>query len=642
MLRFQQLGLRRGTKLLFSEASFTIHPGQRVGVTGANGCGKSSLFALLLGQISADSGDHSFPRGWVVAHLSQETPSDPRPAIEFVLDGDQELRETERRLRTAETNQQGERVAELHGRLEAIGGYRARARAARLIHGLGFSPGEEQQPVERFSGGWRMRLNLARALMCRSELLLLDEPTNHLDLDAVIWLEAWLKNYPGTLLLISHDRDFLDAVSSHIAHMENGSVTLYTGNYSAFEKIRAERLANQQADYVRQQREIAHIRGYIDRFRAKATKARQAQSRLKALERMTMIAPAHIDSPFYFQFSPPEKSPHPLLRLEQAAASYAGQPVIEAINLDLSPGDRIGLLGPNGAGKSTLIKLIAGDLRSMQGHYETAQDLKVGYFAQHQLDQLRPDQSPLQHISRLDPGRREQDLRNFLGGFGFSGERADRRVAPFSGGEKARLVLALLVCQRPNLLLLDEPTNHLDLEMRHSLSLALQGYEGAMVVVSHDRHLLRSTTDRLLLVHGGRVDEFNDELDAYPDWLAEQRRENVIPGHYTPAPQQAHSASARKERKRQEAEQRRKLQPLRNRLSNLERELERLHAQQTTLEEELAAPELYEEANKPRLKSLLEEKAENDRLLGEVEKSWIETGELLEKSATADMAVGRN
>ena len=627
MLRFDQLSLRRGTKLLFSDAKFCIHPGQRVGVTGANGTGKSTLFALILDRVHADTGDFHRPRDWTVAHLAQETPSDSRAAIEYVLDGDAELRDVERQLALAEQAGLGSKVAELHTRLDSIDGYSARSRAARLIHGLGFRPGEEVLPVEQFSGGWRMRLNLARALMCRSDLLLLDEPTNHLDLDAVIWLEEWLRSYTGTLLLISHDRDFLDAVASHIAHIEQESITLYTGNYSAFEMIRAERLANQQAAFTRQQREIAHIRSYVDRFRAQATKARQAQSRLKALQRMEMIAPAHIDSPFHFNFKAPEKNPHPLMRLVEASAGYGDATILKGVSITLAPGDRIGLLGPNGAGKSTLIKLLAGQLELFGGKRETAQELKIGYFAQHQLDQLRTDQTPIQHLMRLDPKAREQEMRNYVGGFGFPGELAERQVAPFSGGEKARLALALLVYQRPNLLLLDEPTNHLDLEMRHSLSLALQGYEGAMVVVSHDRHLLRTTTDSLLLVNAGRADEFNDDLDSYPRWLAEQSRAEE------PAKadaQQPHSAVARKEQKRQDAERRRQRQPLRDRLRVLEKELDRLHRNQTELEQALAGQEIYQEVNKERLKALVVEKAENDQAMVKVEEAWLETSEALE------------
>ncbi len=630
MLRFDKLSLRRGTKLLFADASFCIHPGQRAGITGANGTGKSSLFALIRDELHADEGDFSIPRDWVIAHVAQETPADPRPAIEYVLDGDTELRDIEDRLAEAESAHQGERVAELHSRLDNIGGYTARSRAARLIHGLGFKPGEEEQTVNHFSGGWRMRLNLARALMCRSDLLLLDEPTNHLDLDAVIWLEEWLKNYPGTLLLISHDRDFLDSVTSHIAHIEQGGVTLYTGNYSAFERIRAERLANQQAAFERQQREVAHIRSYVDRFRAKATKARQAQSRLKALERMEQIAPAHVDSPFHFGFKPPEKTPNPLMRMEYAAAGYTDTPILNSVDLALSPGDRIGLLGPNGAGKSTLIKLLAGELAPLKGKRETAQDLNIGYFAQHQLDQLQPEHSALDHLMQIDPKATEQGMRDYIGGFGFTGERAESPVAPFSGGEKARLVLALLVYQRPNLLLLDEPTNHLDLEMRHALSQALQDFEGAMVVVSHDRHLLRTTTDLLLLVNGGEVDEFKGDLDDYPRWLADNRAAQI--GKPDNGNDKDHSATARKERKRQEAERRKQLQPLRNRVQKLEKEMEQLTGQQAGFEQELAEPAIYEESNKDNLKQLLAEKAKVDASLGETEEQWMLASEELEEA----------
>ncbi|OQX46760.1 MAG: ABC transporter ATP-binding protein, partial [Candidatus Sedimenticola endophacoides] len=614
-------------------ASLTIHPGQRVGVTGANGCGKSSLFALILDQLHADSGDFSRPREWVIAHVAQETPADTRSALEYTLDGDRELRDIEAALAEAEAAHQGERVAELHTRLDNVGGYSARARAARLIHGLGFRPGEESLPVNRFSGGWRMRLNLARALMCRSDLLLLDEPTNHLDLDAVIWLEQWLKGYPGTLLLISHDRDFLDSVTSHIAHIEQGTMTLYSGNYSAFEHIRAERLANQQAAFERQQREVAHIHSYVERFRAKATKARQAQSRLKALERMERIAPAHVDSPFHFRFRPPRKNPHPLLRLERATVGYDAPPILDGVTLALSPGDRIGLLGPNGAGKSTLIKLLAGGLPPGTGSRETAQDLNIGYFAQHQLDQLHPGHSAIEHLRQIDSAASEQSLRDYLGGFGFTGERADSPVAPFSGGEKARLVLALLVYQRPNLLLLDEPTNHLDLEMRHALSQALQEFEGAMVVVSHDRHLLRTTSDRLLLINGGAVDEFRGDLDDYPRWLAENRAEARAP--QSDEGDKHHSAAAKRERKRLEAQRRGQLQPLRQAVERLDQKLERLGQRRLELEQALAAPELYEAASKERLKALLGDKAELDRALEQTETQWFDACEALETAQQA-------
>ncbi|MCW8974696.1 MAG: ATP-binding cassette domain-containing protein [Sedimenticola sp.] len=633
MLRFDKLSLRRGIKALFTDATFIVHPGQRVGVTGANGTGKSSLFALIRDQLHADAGDFYCPKDWVIAHVAQETPADPRKALDYVLDGDSELRQIEQQLAKAEAAHQGELVAELHNRLDIIGGYTAQSRAARLIHGLGFKPGEEHHPVNSFSGGWRMRLNLARALMCRSDLLLLDEPTNHLDLDAVIWLEEWLKSYAGTLLLISHDRDFLDSVTSHIAHIEQERMTLYTGNYSAFEKIRAERLANQQSAFEKQQREVAHIRSYVDRFRAQATKARQAQSRLKALERMELIAPAHVDSPFHFSFKKPDKTPNPLLKLLESSAGYAEKQILNRVNMNLSPGDRIGLLGPNGAGKSTLIKLLAGELAPSGGKRETAQDIKIGYFAQHQLDQLNPQESALAHLLRLDPKATEQSMRDFIGGFGFAGERAESPVAPFSGGEKARLVLALLVYQRPNLLLLDEPTNHLDLEMRHALSQALQDFEGAMVVVSHDRHLLRTTTDVLLLVHGGNVDEFKGDLDEYPRWLADNRSADLRKERNSSEPET--SAAARKDKKRLEAERRKQLQPLRKQVQQLEKKLEELNHQSSQLEAALADPAIYDASQKTQLKRLLADKTRITQELNETEEQWLMACEELEQTETA-------
>jgi ATP-binding cassette subfamily F protein 3 len=627
MLQFNDLSLRRGPKLLFQNAGLQIHPGQKAGITGANGTGKSSLFALILGELQADHGDLLIPRDWVIAHVAQETPSDTRPAIDYVLDGDAELRRVESRINMAEANDNGEQLALLHGQLEAIGGYQAASRAGKLMHGLGFKAGQEQQPVDQFSGGWRMRLNLARALMCRSDLLLLDEPTNHLDLDAVIWLENWLQRYPGTLLLISHDRDFLDEVTTQIVHIEQSKLSLYTGNYSAFERIRAEHLANQQAQYEKQQKEVAHIRSYVDRFRAKATKAKQAQSRLKALERMELIAPAHVDSPFHFSFPPPEKAPNPLLRLNEIAAGYADTPIISHISMNLSPGDRIGLLGPNGAGKSTFIKLLADKLKPLAGTMESAKDLKIGYFAQHQLEQLHPEHSPLEHLLQLDNKVSEQEARNYLGGFGFLGDQALMVTGPFSGGEKSRLALALLIYRRPNLLLLDEPTNHLDIEMRQALSIALQDYTGAMIIVSHDRHMLRVTTDSLLLVHDGKVDEFPGSLDDYPRWLADANKQQEASGTASDAQD---SNLSRKDQKREQAARRKALQPLLNREKKAESLLDKLHQRQTELEQALADPSLYNEESKALLKDLLLKKAALDAECESQEAIWMEATEALE------------
>jgi ATP-binding cassette subfamily F protein 3 len=627
MLELRDISLRRGPRLLFSNATLTLHAGQRVGVTGANGTGKSSLFALLRGELHADNGECRVPPHWTIAQVAQETPALDVPALDYVLRGDAELERLNAELRAAEMAHDGARIAQLHAQLEAIDGYTAPSRAARLMHGLGFTADQERLPVAQFSGGWRMRLNLAQALMCRSDLLLLDEPTNHLDLDAVLWLEEWLTRYPGTLLLISHDREFLDRTVQHILHIEREQVRLYTGNYSDFEIRRAEQLAQQQAAFERQQREIAHIQHFIDRFKAKATKAKQAQSRMKALARMERIAAAHVDSPFHFEFPAPAKLPHPLLQLDKVAAGYAGRTILADVDLSVAPGDRLGLLGPNGAGKSTLIKLLAGVIEPLGGRRAAAPDLEVGYFAQHQLEQLHAGSSPLLHLQRLAPRAGEQSLRDFLGGFGFAGERAEAPVAPFSGGEKARLVLAMLVYQAPNLLLLDEPTNHLDLEMRLALELALQDYPGAVVLVSHDRHLLRTVTDSFLLVAGGQARPFDGDLDDYRRWLEQRERETEAREE---SEDKAHSAAARRDRKRQEAEQRQRLQPLRNELKKLDAQLEKLHARQAELDAALGDGALYEAAQKERLQKLLADKATLDRQLAATEERWLEVSEVLE------------
>ncbi len=644
MLQFNDLSLRRGHRLLFEHAGFQVFPGQKVGITGANGCGKSSLFALILGQLHADSGDCLYPKDWVVAHVAQEMPAEDCAAIEYVLDGDAELRRVEKALADAEADDDGILLASLHGTFDNIGGYSARSRAALLMNGLGFGSADEGRAVKAFSGGWRMRLNLARALMCRSDLLLLDEPTNHLDLDAVIWLEGWLRAYTGTLLLVSHDRDFLDSVASHIAHIERQRITLYKGNYSAFEHIRAERLASQQSVFEKQQREIAHMQAFVERFRAKATRARQAQSRIKALQRMQQIAPAHVDSPFHFSLREPEKRPHTLLSLHGVDAGYADTTIIAGVELSILPGDRIGLLGRNGAGKSTLIKLLAGamqdGLQLQQGEREVHKDARIGYFAQHQVEQLHPEHSPLEHLQQLDPKAREAELRNHLGGFGFSSERALAPVGPFSGGEKSRLVLAMLVYQRPNLLLLDEPTNHLDLEMRQALAVALQDFSGAMVIVSHDRHLLRVTSDQLMLVHDARVDDFPLSLDDYPKWLSEQNRQDAA--ELTNAGKNGdvdNSAVARKDRKRLEAEQRKRLQPLRRRVTRAEVKLEALHSTRAELDRQLADPEIYSEQNKHKLQQCLLEKADVDKQCEAVETEWMLASEALD-DLTAELQTG--
>ena len=627
MINFQQLSLRRGVRELLHDVTCAIHAGQKVGITGANGTGKSSLFALIRDELHADSGDISIIPGTVIAHVAQETPATNITAIDYVLDGDVELRNLEQQLQQAEQDHDGERLAELYVSFDVIHGHTARSRAGRLLHGLGFTAEQEQMPVDNFSGGWRMRLNLAQALMCRSDLLLLDEPTNHLDLDAVIWLEGWLRNYDGTLLLISHDRDFLDQVVTHIGHIEQNSLTLHTGNYSAFEVRRAEQLSHQQAAYARQQREIAHMQKFVDRFRAKATKARQAQSRIKALERMKLINQAHVDSPFDFHFRSADEVPNPLLKMQQVAIGYDEKPILEQIKLIIGEGDRIGLLGHNGAGKSTLIKFIAGELKALSGKSQFASATRIGYFAQHQLEQLDSQASPLLHLQRLDKKASEQDLRNYLGGFAFNGDMATSPVAPLSGGEKARLVLAMLVYQKPNLLLLDEPTNHLDLEMRHALSVALQEFEGALVVVSHDRHLLRTVTDTLLLVAHGKVEPFEGDLDDYRQWLKDQNRQQTSNGD---SAAKTVSQDTRKQQRQNAAEQRKLTQPLRNKIKKYEQQMERLSADKDKVEQQLADTALYSEENKQKLKEILEQQTLTVKGLAEAEEQWMTASEELE------------
>ncbi|OAM52796.1 ABC transporter ATP-binding protein [Methylovorus sp. MM2] len=627
MIQFKNLTLTRGIKVLVEGASFQLHPGHKVGLTGANGAGKSSLFSMLRGELQPEIGDLDIPSHWVIAHVAQETPALADAAIEFVLDGDSELRSIEHALVLAEAENKGEVVAELHARLGEVDGYSAKARAAALLSGLGFTHTDMTRPVSDFSGGWRVRLNLARALMCRSDLLLLDEPTNHLDLDAVIWLESWLKDYRGTLLLISHDRDFLDEVINHIAHIEQQRLTLYRGGYSDFERQRAEKLAQQQSLYERQQRDVAHLQKYIDRFRAQATKARQAQSRIKALERMELISAAHVDSPFGFSFKAPLSAPDPLLVLDDVDAGYGDQPVLKDIALTIRPGERLGLLGRNGAGKSTLVKLLADELKPMTGKRVEGKDLKIGYFAQHQLEQLRPEESPLQHMLRLDPQTREQEHRNYLGGFDFRGDMVTSPCAPFSGGEKSRLALALLIWTRPNLLLLDEPTNHLDLEMRHALTLALQEYEGCVVLVSHDRALLRASCDKFVLVADGAAKVFDGDLDDYSSWLAEQRsKEKTQETTSNPTVQKNDRAQNKADRQARQAERR----PLVKEIEQLESKMAMLNDQKSRCDERLASPELYESQDKAELQQLLKKQAELAQALEQAEDSWLHIQEQLE------------
>ncbi|MGK0705923.1 ABC transporter ATP-binding protein [Yokenella regensburgei] len=629
MIVFSSLQIRRGVRVLLDNATATINPGQKVGLVGKNGCGKSTLLALLKNEISADGGSFTYPGNWQLAWVNQETPALKVPALDYVIDGDREYRQLEAELQRANERDDGHAIATVHGKLDAIDAWTIRSRASSLLHGLGFSNEQLERPVSDFSGGWRMRLNLAQALICRSDLLLLDEPTNHLDLDAVIWLEKWLKSYQGTLILISHDRDFLDPVVGKIIHIEQETMFEYTGNYSSFEIQRSTRLAQQQSMFESQQQKVAHLQSFIDRFKAKASKAKQAQSRVKMLERMEMIAPAHVDNPFHFSFRAPESLPNPLLKMEKVSAGYGERVILDSIKLNLVPGSRIGLLGRNGAGKSTLIKMLAGELAPISGDIGLAKGIKLGYFAQHQLEFLRADESPIQHLARLAPQELEQKLRDYLGGFGFQGDKVTEHTARFSGGEKARLVLALIVWQRPNLLLLDEPTNHLDLDMRQALTEALIEFEGALVVVSHDRHLLRSTTDDLYLVHDGKVEPFDGDLDDYQQWLTDVQKQENQPTEASK--DNTNSAQARKDQKRREAELRTQTQPLRKEITRLEKEMEKLNAELAQAEETLGDSGLYDQARKAELTACLQQQASAKSGLEECEMAWLEAQEQLEQ-----------
>ncbi|MCX7157355.1 MAG: ATP-binding cassette domain-containing protein [Rhodocyclales bacterium] len=639
MILLRDLSFSRNGEALVTGASLQLHPGWKVGLTGANGCGKSSFLGLLRGELHADRGDLERPPNWVLAHVAQDTPALPDAALDFVLDGDIELRQIERDLATAEAHHDdhhaGEQIGLLHGRLGEIDGYAAPARAAALMHGLGFSDEDFQRPVAEFSGGWRVRLNLARALMCRSDLLLLDEPTNHLDLDAIIWLEEWLKSYPGTLILISHDRDFLDVVTSHILAIEAGKMQLFTGNYSACERARAERLANDLALAAKQKREAAHLQSYIDRFRAKASKARQAQSRIKMLAKMGDIVAAHIDTPFSFRFPEPSGFSDPLLLVDHARVGYdATAPIFDKLTFTLRPDSRIGLLGRNGAGKSTLMKLLAGELQPLAGVREEGRNLKLGYFAQHQLEQLRPAESPLWHMIKLEPRTREQDLRNYLGGFDFRGSMVDAPCGRFSGGEKTRLALALMIRTAPNLLLMDEPTNHLDLEMREALTIALQETEAGMVLVSHDRHLLRATCDELWLVADGKVTPFDGDLDDYAEWLAQDRAAEKRGGKSSAASRNAGGNSAQEKpvaaMSKEAALAARR--PLLKESEKLEQQLAEWQGELKLLETRLADQSLYASPETRLLEELTLRQSLLTQNIETAESRWLEIHELLEST----------
>ena len=623
MIQFSDMTLARGARVLIEGANLQLHAGWKVGVIGANGSGKSSLFALLRGELQPDRGRCELPPRWRIATVEQETPALPAPAIEYVLDGDAQLRRVEHALAGAHAARDGELIGRLHAELGAMDGYTARPRAAILLAGLGFANQDLDRPVASFSGGWRMRLNLARALIARADLILLDEPTNHLDLDAIVWLERWLASFPGTLLVVSHDREFLDGCVTHVAHIADRGLRLYQGNYTSFEEQRAQQLAAQQSTYERQQREIAQLTRFIDRFRAKASKARQAQSRVKALARMQRVNAAHADAPFEFEFAEPARAPDPLIALEDAAACYAGRTVLSGIDLQLRAGSSIGLLGQNGAGKSTLMKMLAGTLELGAGRRVAGHGIEIGYFAQHQLEQLRPDGTAFTHLAAQEPQAREQELRNYLGGFGFGGELADAPAQNLSGGEKSRLVLAMLVRRRPGLLLLDEPTNHLDLEMRHALTRALAGFSGSMVLVSHDRALLRTLCDRFLLAADGRAVPFEGDVDDYLGWLA-RRRAGSDPqscGDTTSSREERSRARAAAQAQRQAHLERRR--PLVRESARLESQLAGLESQQREVETALAAPGLYERGDAAEIGRLGQRQSELAGAIAAAEERWL-------------------
>ena len=638
MIYIQNLTLQRGTKVLFEQANLTINPNQRVGLIGKNGTGKSTLFSLFKGELHSDGGDVLVPQHWLIASVAQNTPALECSALDYVLQGDAPLQSLQVALKQAEADNNGEEMAHVLAQLDEIDAYSAPARAGKLLNGLGFSTEEQQRPVKTFSGGWRMRLNLAQALMCRADLLLLDEPTNHLDLETVLWLEQHLANLNCTQIIISHDRDFLNAVTNTTVELSQQKLTVYGGNYDFYERERALRLAQQQSAYVKQQAHIAHLQSFIDRFKAKATKAVQAQSRIKALARLELIAPAHLDSEFAFEFIEPAHLPNPLLKLDEVDLGYGDTTIVQNVSLSIESGARIGLLGVNGSGKSTLIKTIAGEITPLSGQIIRAEKLAIGYFAQHQLETLRSDQSPIWHIQQLSPQVREQEIRNFLGGFQFQGEMAMQAIAPFSGGEKARLALAMIVWQQPNLLLLDEPTNHLDLDMRHALTVALQSFQGALIVVSHDRSLLEATTDGFVFMHEQRLHQFDGDLNDYRLWrLQQEQLANQTSTGSAPS-----SSQNRKDSKRLQAQLRQQLsqqtKPLQKKIASTEATMAKLGAEQQELEAFLGTEDAYLADNKAQMQQSVTRLGEIKTQLATLEEDWLMWQDELEQLSASIQA----
>ncbi|MGJ8692006.1 MAG: ATP-binding cassette domain-containing protein [Thalassotalea sp.] len=626
MISANELRLDRGTKTLIESSSFAIYPNHKVGLVGSNGCGKSSLFSALLGGLQPDSGSLSLPSTWKIATVKQETPALEQSALDYVIDGDKEYRQLEQALEQARLDGNGTEEANIINKIDTIGGYSLAARAGELLHGLGFQQVQLSSAVKEFSGGWRMRLNLAQALISRADLLLLDEPTNHLDLDAVLWLQRWLKKFDGTLVLISHDRDFLDDVINQILHIEHQKAKLYSGNYSAFERQRAEHLAQQDAQYQKQQKEVEHLTAFVDRFRAKASKAKQAQSRLKRLQKLPDLAPAHVDSQFSFTFKQPDTMPYPLLSVENADCGYGNTVILKQAKLMLVPGSRIGLLGRNGAGKSTLIKTLAGDIAPLTGERAAAQELKIGYFSQHQLEQLHPGSSAVEHITRHHKDMTELQARNYLGSFGFSGEQALSTIDIMSGGEKARLVLALIVAQKPQLLLLDEPTNHLDLEMRQALVIALQSFEGAIILIAHDRYLLESCVDEFYLVGNGQVVNFDGDIDDYQQWLNDDKKNNNDSNK-----EKNDNLVDKKQVRQEQAKRRQQAAPLKKQADKLEKQISQWQQQLTEIESQLSDSAIYDAKNKKTLTDLIKQQASLKSEIEEHEMTWLELLEQIEE-----------
>ncbi|HEY1043502.1 MAG TPA: ATP-binding cassette domain-containing protein [Telluria sp.] len=656
MIKFSNVSLMRGVKPLLESVDLTLNPGDKIGLIGANGAGKSSLFAMLRNELHPDQGSIDFPARWRMAYVAQETPPLDRAALDYAIDGDVNLRRLQAELERLEgephTDENGIALGEVHSALADADAYTVQSRGEQLLLGLGFTLDQMKQPVASFSGGWRMRLNLAQALMCPSDLLLLDEPTNHLDLDAIIWLEDWLKRYTGTLIIISHDRDFLDEIVNVIVHIDERKLKRYSGNYSAFERQRAAQMVLAASAIEKQQRARAHLESYINRFKAKASKARQARSRIKQLAKMEELAPLRAAAEFSFEFREPLAAPNPLLVLEDVDCGYhtehGDKVIVSHVNFSLQSEQRIGLLGVNGAGKSTLIKTIAGELKPLAGEATVGKGLVIGYFAQHQVEMLRHDESPLWHLAKIAPTVREQELRNFLGGFNFPGDMVTSPIRPFSGGEKARLALALIVWQRPNLLLLDEPTNHLDLETREALTMALAQFDGTLVVVSHDRHLLRATTDQFIIVADGKLMPFDGDLDDYKDWLFQTKLgkgTSVLPAagkenktsYPASSPVAPPPAIDRRDQKRQEAEQRQRVaairKPLESKIRKLEEQIAKLNATKSDVDAQLADPAIYDAANKDKLKALLGDQAYVTRDIGKLEEEWLALQEQLEAAA---------